>query len=205
MGGWELAELSAAQTDVLAWLHLHPAQEFALVELAVDLGMPTSAAGAAVQPLVAVELVSCRPTGSGEVYRANTAHLAAAGLARHFAATRGPVRVVAEEFADVADIELVLVFGDWAGGPPGSPPASARDVDLLIVGSPSAVEVAAAAERAEQRLDLPVNTVVRAAEQWAVDADPLVVEVRRSGYVTVRAAGRSGAVREQGRSTSIAT
>ncbi|MDT0275106.1 hypothetical protein [Blastococcus goldschmidtiae] len=205
MRPWEPGRLSSAQTDLLAWLFLHSGQEFALVELAVDVGMPTSAAGAELQPMVAADLVSLRPTDAGDVYRANMAHIAAGELARSFMATHGPVRVVREEFAAVAETDVVVLFGEWAGGPSGRYPSSPSDVDLLIVGAPSPVAVAAAAERAERRLDLPVNTVVRTSQQWALGADPLVAEVRRSGYVTVRPAGRCGSTSGQGGSTSIAT
>jgi hypothetical protein len=186
MSQGELRQLGRYQAELLARLYLHPAQAFALVELAVDVGMPTWAADVELQPLVATGLVTRRLDDSTDVYRANPGHSAAASLTRFLAATHGPIPVVQEEFAALAKMELVLIFGDWVNDQAGQHPPSARDVDVLIVGSPSAITVAAAAERAEQRLDLPVNTVVRTSQQWAVGADPLVAQVQRSGYVTVR-------------------
>jgi hypothetical protein len=183
-----LGRLGGYQAELLARLYLHPAQAFALVELAVDVGMPAWAADLELQPLVAAGLVTHRLDDSMNVYQANTAHSAARRLARSLAATHGPVPVVREEFAAMAELELVLIFGEWVGDPAGHHPSSVRDVDVLIVGSPSAMSVAAAAERAEQRLDLPVNTVVRSPDQWALGADSLVAQVQRSGYVTVRRA-----------------
>ena len=190
MGQVQLRQLDTYQAELLARLFLHPDKSFALIELAVDVGMPTWAVDAEMQPLVASGLVNRSPGDSADAYQANAGHSAATGLTRLVAATHGPIRVVREEFAAVVEANLVLIFGDWAEVSAGQHAPSPRDVDVLIVGSPSAIAVADAEERAEQRLDLPVNTDVRSGEEWALGAEPLVAHVQGSEYVTVLPRGR---------------
>jgi hypothetical protein len=180
--------LTPYQAALLARLFLHPAQPFAVEELAVDVGLPTRDVDPEMQPLVAAGLVIRHLHRSTDVYRADTAHGYARTLTEFLAATFGPVPVVGEEFATLHDARLILIFGGWADVHAAPEAALARDVDVLVVGSPDGMAVAEAAERAEQRLDLPVNPVVRTSEQWELAVDPLVARMQRDGYVTVLAA-----------------
>ncbi len=177
--------LSRNQAAMLARLYLHPAQPFALIELAVDVGMPTRTANLEMQPLVDAGLVIRRLEASVDLYQASSTHGVAKTLTEFLAATFGPVPVVSQEFAELPETELVLIFGYWAGDL-ARHVAPGRDVAVLVVGSPAAAAVALAAERAEQRLDLPVNPVVRTIEQWTAGADPLVSQVQQSRYVSIR-------------------
>lgn len=181
--------LTRCQAEILARLFLHPTQAFAHVELAVDVGISMVAVDLEVQPLVAAGLVTRRLTYSTDVYQADTAHGYARTLTEFLAATFGPVPIVGEEFSALAETQFVLIFGDWAEGHARQGPPPAGDVDVLVVGSPPGIAVAEAAERAEQRLDLPVNPVVRTPEEWELAVDPLVARVQRSRYVTVCGSG----------------
>jgi hypothetical protein len=58
-------------------------------------------------------------------------------------------------------------------------------VDVLVVGRPSREDVYDAADRAQQRLGMPVNPVIRAGEAWRQAADPLVRQIQSSPYVAV--------------------
>jgi hypothetical protein len=42
-----------------------------------------------------------------------------------------------------------------------------------------------AADRAEQRLGMPVNPVIRTAEAWREAADPLIQQIQSSPFVPV--------------------
>ena len=64
----------------------------------------------------------------------------------------GPLQVIADEFAELAGVERVLIFGSWAARyqqRPGPPP---HDLDVLVVGRPTRASVYDAADRAQQRL-----------------------------------------------------
>lgn len=97
----------------------------------------------------------------------------------------GPRQVIAEEFAGLDDAERVLIFGSWAARylqRQGPPP---HDLDVLVVGRPTRRDVYDAADRAQQRLGMPVNPVIRPAEVWRDAGDPLVQQIQSGPFVVV--------------------
>lgn len=186
---------SQHQAELLTQLYLHPGREYTLAELAGGVGIPASTAHRELARLTDAGLVSSRPVGRTRLHQANTAHRGARALTELLTLTFGPARIVAEEFAELAGVERVLVFGSWAArhaGQDGPPPA---DIDVLVVGVVSRPEVYDSAERASQRLQLPVNPVLRTPQQWAGAEDALVAQVQEAVHVTVidrSAEGSSG-------------
>lgn len=78
--------------------------------------------------------------------------------------TFGPRAVIAEELA-IQGAEQVVTFGSWAArheGQTGPPP---DDIDVLVVGRVDRADVCDAADRANARLGIEVNPVVRTAKQ----------------------------------------
>jgi predicted nucleotidyltransferase len=99
--------------------------------------------------------------------------------------TYGPHVVVADEFASLENVMLVVIFGSWAAryhGERGRPP---NDVDVLVVGTPDRVAMYSAAQRAESRLGRQVNPVACPAELWAHPTEPFIQEIQSRPYVTV--------------------
>ena len=66
-----------------------------------------------------------------------------------------------------------------------------RAVDVLVVGCVDRVDVYDAADRAQSRLGMQVNPVIRTPEQWANDADSLVLQIKASPTVDVTTAGKA--------------
>jgi hypothetical protein len=98
--------------------------------------------------------------------------------------------VIGEEF-DLTSADQVLIYGSWADryhGTPGPPP---NDVDVLVVGSVDRTDVYDAADRAQARLGIQVNPIIRTAEQWADDADSLILQIKASPTVDVTPAGKA--------------
>jgi len=176
---------SQHQAELLAHLYLHPDDEYSLSQLAEVAGVPLSTAHREMARLGDAGLVASRSIGRTRLHRAGTEHPAAGALTEMLTVTFGPAAVVAEEFAELADVELVLIFGSWAArhaGHEGAPPA---DIDVLVVGAPRRADVYAAADRSADRLHLPVNPVLRTSEQWRTGGDALVAQVRSSDQVVV--------------------
>src|SRR5207247_10904816 len=99
----------------------------------------------------------------------------------------GPLQVIANEFAELDGAERVLIFGSWAARymqRPGPPP---HDLDVLVVGRPTRKSVYDAADRAQQRLAMPVNPVIRPAEAWRDATDPLAQQIQSGPFVVVLA------------------
>lgn len=186
---------SQHQAELLTQLYLHPGKEYTLAELAAGAGVPASTAHRELARLTDAGLVASRPVGRARLHQANTAHPGARALTELLTLAFGPGRITADEFAELAGVERVLVFGSWAArhaGQDGPPPA---DIDVLVVGVVSRPEMYGAAERASQRLQLPVNPVLRTQEPWAEAQDALVAQVQASAHVAVidrSAEGSSG-------------
>ena len=175
---------SAHQAELLTWLMLHPEQEFGVSDLAARLGVPLSTLHREVVRLDEAGLITSRRLGRNRLLRANVSHPAAAALTQLLEVTFGPKVVIAEEFA-IHGVEQVLIFGSWAAryaGLAGPPP---NDIDVLVVGKVDRADLYDAADRANSRLGIEVNPVVRSTKQWQDAADALVAQIAASESVVV--------------------
>ena len=176
---------SRLQADILAALLLNPDAEYSLTELAQRFQAPLSTVHGEVKRLTDAGLLRRREVGRSAMVRANLDNRLTQPLAELLLLSWGPPQVVAEEFSGLAEAEQVLIFGSWAAryhGYPGKPP---HDIDVLVVGRPSRNDVYDAADRAQQRLGMPVNPVIRTADAWRLASDPLVRQIQSSPLVTV--------------------
>jgi transposase len=73
----------------------------------------------------------------------------------------------------------------WAVRYLGRPGAAPHDLDVLVIGQPTRASVYDAADRAQQRLRMPVNPVIRTADTWRNADDPLVRQIQSSPFVSV--------------------
>lgn len=175
---------SQHQAELLMWLLLHPEQEYGVTEMAARLGVPLSTLHREVIRLDEAGLLRSRIQGRNRLIRANVDHPAAKALTQLLEITFGPRAVIAEEFA-IEGAEKVVIFGSWAArydGQAGPPP---HDIDVLVVGGVDRADLYDAADRANARLGIEVNPVVRTAKQWADPEDALVAQIKESAHVTV--------------------
>jgi DNA-binding transcriptional ArsR family regulator len=175
-------------------LLLHPEQEYTITELAQRLSMPQSTVSGEVRRLADAGILAGRAVGRSRLVRANASSRLVEPLTELITLTYGPHVVVADEFAELESVVLVVIFGSWAGryrGERGLPP---NDVDVLVVGAPDRIAMYTAAERAESRLSRRVNPTVCPPEQWAHPTEPFIREIQSRPYVTIldHAAGTAG-------------
>lgn len=177
---------SRTQGDLLALVLLHPDQEWTISDLARQLHIPLTTAQSEVARLAAGGVLTTRKVGRARVVRADTASPAVAPLTQLTLVTFGPHTVIADEFAGLG-ANRVIVFGSWAARYHGEPGPIPADIDVLVIGNGlSRADIYAAAERAEERLGLPVNPVLRPEQSWADPiGDALLVEVQSRPYVDV--------------------
>jgi hypothetical protein len=138
-----------------------------------------------VERLLQAEIITATNVGRARLLRVNAANRLIEPLTRLVVAAFGPHQVIAEEFAGVSGVDLLLIYGSWAAryhGVPGPPP---NDVDVMVVGQPRRTDVYEAAERAADRIGFPVNPTVRSLARWRAADDALLREVRQSDTVTV--------------------
>jgi predicted nucleotidyltransferase len=173
------------QAEILAWLFLRPAEEVTLTDLAGHLGVTPGSLHAEVARLTSAGLIQSRTIGRSRLLRANTSARTARALTELLTLTYGPEVVIAEEFGSIPGAEQVAIYGSWARryhGELGSEPA---DVDVMVIGQPNRSDVYEAADRAEARLQLPVNTTVRSVDAWRQESDALVITAKRDTLVVV--------------------
>jgi DNA-binding transcriptional ArsR family regulator len=176
---------SELQADILAALLLSPEREYSLTDLAKRFDAPLSTVHGEVKRLTDAGLLRRRNVGRSAMVQANAGNRLVEPLTELLFLSWGPPQVVADEFAGLAGAERVLIFGSWAAryrqrhGPPP------HDLDVLVVGNPARGEVYDAADRAQERLGMPVNPVIRSAEAWRDAHDPLVQQVQSAPLVVV--------------------
>jgi hypothetical protein len=166
------------------WLFLHAEEEFGVSDLARRLGVPLSTLHREVVRLDEAGLIRSRAIGRNRLVRANPSHPATTALTQLLEVTFGPKMVVAEEFA-VPGVEQVVIFGSWAAryaGQAGPPP---HDIDVLVLGKVDRADIYEAADRAQARLGVEINPVVRSLKQWTDSADGLVARIKASAFTVV--------------------
>lgn len=129
--------------------------------------------------------------GRNRMLRANMGHPAAESLSRLLEVTFGPRQVVAEEFAGVPGADRVLIFGSWAARYTGNSGRAPNDIDVMVVGDGiDRADLYAAGDRAQRRLGIAVNPVMRTHRQWSDPSDRLSVQVRTQPLVDVTSEGK---------------
>jgi DNA-binding transcriptional ArsR family regulator len=176
---------SRLQADILAALLLNTEAEMSLTDLAERFDAPLSTVHGEVSRLTDAGLLQRRNVGRSALVRANTRNRLVKPLTELLLLSWGPLQVVAEEFSALPDTERVTIFGSWAARYLGEAGPAPHDLDVLVVGQPTRESVYDAADRAQHRLGMPVNPVVRTADAWRAGKDPLVGQIQASPLVTV--------------------
>ena len=113
------------------------------------------------------------------VLRVNKHTRTSGPLAELLHITFGPRPVVAEEFREIGGSPQVAIYGSWARRFRGEVGREPADIDVVVIGSVDRDQVYAAAERAQERLQMPVNTTTRSPRSWAEATDPLVMTAKQ--------------------------
>lgn len=180
---------SQHQGELLAALLLEPGREYTLTELAAKIGAPLTTVQDEVNRLLPWGLIRERRQGRNRLLSANPDSAYSPPLSQLLMISYGPHLVIGEEFA-MPDVQQAVIFGSWAAryaGEFGPPP---RDIDVLVVGVASAMDVEMAADRAEKRLGIPVHPMRCRPEQWTDDTDWLLMREIRARPYTVAFSGQ---------------
>jgi DNA-binding transcriptional ArsR family regulator len=165
--------------DMLTLLLLHPDAEYTLSEVAGKLDLPLSTVQREATRLSGSGLIRERRVGRSRLVSANQTSRYTRPLTELVSLAFGPQFVIGEEFGDLG-AAAVAIYGSWAARYEGVAGPAPNDVDVLVVGEAGRGDMYEAAERAEQRLGLPVNPVLCSQERWLAAADPLIQQIRVS-------------------------
>lgn len=177
---------SQHQGQLLTHLLIDPDREHTVSDLARTLGISKQTAQQEIERLVQAHILRDRRQGRNRLISANPDHPAYGPLTQLALLTFGPHPIIAEEFSRTPGVEQALIFGSWAAryrGHPGPPP---NDIDVLVIGHPRRTDLFDAADRAQQRLGIPVNPEQATPTQWHQPDDwPLLTEIKQRPYVQV--------------------
>lgn len=175
---------SQLQGELLAQVML-ASEEPTISDLASALAAPVSTVQREVDRLERAGILRTRKLGRGRLVSFDASNPAVSPLLELVAITFGPRRVVEEEFAGVAGIDELYLFGSWAARYRGVEGKAPGDVDVLVVGHPDRDAVYDAADAAQRRLHREVNTTIVSVERWASADEPFLTEVRSRPLVPV--------------------
>jgi DNA-binding transcriptional ArsR family regulator len=172
--------------DILAWVYLHPEEEWSVTELARRFQVSQSTVSREADRLVEGELVVERRRGTLRLLRAAVDGPLAVALTELLLLTYGPLPVLGELLAELDGVEEALIYGSWAAryaGEPGPPP---NDIDVLVIGDPDEDELFDVARAAQRRLGREVNAHRISARTWRTrDSDPFLDSVRSRPRVSI--------------------
>ncbi|HET9656248.1 MAG TPA: winged helix-turn-helix domain-containing protein [Kineosporiaceae bacterium] len=176
---------SQLQGEVLARVLL-AREPITIADLSRELAAPLATVAREVNRLKEAGILSLARQGRAQLVTGNDLNPAVAPLRDLVAVAFGPRYVVTDEFAELAGLEELFIFGSWAARYAGQPGPVPGDVDVLAVGVVDRDEVYDAADRAARRLRREVNPTVVSPKRWASIselADPFVREVRNRPLV----------------------
>jgi hypothetical protein len=177
------------QARLLAALYLRPDQAWTLASVARELGVGASSLHPEVRRLEEAGLITATTIGRSRVLSVDQSHPVAKPLTEILNYLYGPHVVIAEEFGSIPQTELLLIFGSWAArhhGEAGPPP---HDIDVLVVGGADRTEVYAAADRAQERIAMPVNPVLASTRRWEAESDALIRQIKASPTIDLTPTG----------------
>lgn len=176
---------SDVQGRLLAEVFAEPESEHSVTELARRADTSVQTAIREIDRAEAARLTTSRRVGNTRLVKADTTARLYRPLREILLATYGPPAVLREELAGVEGIAQAYLFGSWAARYAGEPGRAPNDLDVLVVGRPNRDACYDAAERAERRLDVPVQVTIRSRGQWEKASDPFLAEVRSRPLVPI--------------------
>ncbi len=168
------------QAELLAAVYLRRERHWTLASLSRELNTSPSTLHAEVKRLEEAELITATEVGRSRILEPNLKHPVSKPLIEILSYMYGPQAIIAEEFADIPRADRVLIFGSWAArhsGEPGHPP---HDIDVLVIGDADRTAVYAAADRAQERIGMPVNPVLASTRRWQTATDALIRQIKAS-------------------------
>ena len=151
---------SRAQGEIIAWIMLHPEEQFALVDLARLLGLSPPTVMREVDRLAEAGLVSETRKGNQRLVKARTDNAVFAPLAALMEATFGPTPVLRDLLAPFAaedTIREAFIYGSWAARHAERSGPVPNDIDVLVIGDIDLDSLDDVASQASERLHREVN------------------------------------------------
>ena len=175
---------SQTQGEILAILFSNPEQEFTLSSLTSRVERSQATVWREVDKAEVAGHVQTRKVGNVILVRIHESNRFFRPMREIIIGAFGPPAIIEESLAKIEKIHAIILFGSWVARYQGKPGKSPNDIDVLVIGQPDRKKIYAAAERAEEKLALPVQVTVRSPKEWA-SPDPFLREVKSHPLVVL--------------------
>ena len=145
--------MPVARVKVLAFLLLNVSEEYHLREIARRSGVPLKAVQRELALLEAIGLVERRRRGRQVFITVQTVHPLFEDLRSLLLKSEGLAIPIRQALEKIDKVEAAGVYGSVASGTD----TGRSDIDLLVVGSPNALEFHEAVSVVEEELGRPIN------------------------------------------------
>lgn len=176
---------SENQLRLLTKLLLDPRRRFTITDLAEETGVPQPSVSREVANLRAAGLLSESIEHRRRVVGANTESPLFPDLASLLLKTAGPKVVIERVLSGVPRIDHAVIHGSWARRYAGEDGPEARDIDLIVVGTPDVTRVRRAVAEAAAELGRDVDVVVLTADEWSSGHSGFLRQVRAAPLVSL--------------------
>ena len=176
---------SRAQGEIMAWLYLHPGEQFSLTELSVRAHTSVPTVQREANRLVDSGLVTERRSGNQRMLSATIDTPLYASLSELFARTFGPMPVLGRLLSGVDGIEQSFIYGSWAARYRGESGPVPADVDVIVIGDVDPDRLYDVSEAATEQLGREVNIRSTTASTWSEPNhdDPFIKSLRERPIV----------------------
>ncbi|MGI8518533.1 MAG: ArsR family transcriptional regulator [Acidimicrobiia bacterium] len=172
---------SGEQARVLSELFVFAREPLALVTIAERAGVSSGGAHKEVARLEAAGLVTSQRVGRTRLVAADPHSPFYSELRGLLTKAFGPKVLLTEALAKVPGVRKASIYGSWAASELTPMRRPARDIDVLVLGSPDLQLLYTAVDQVEAMVGLPINTTVFASEEWEADESGFA-ETVKSGH-----------------------
>jgi len=160
---------SKEQVRVLSELFVFALEPLALVTIAERAGVSSGGAHKEVARLEAAGLVTSRRVGRTRLVTANPDSPFYSDLRGLLTKAFGPRVLLTEALAKVPGVRKASIYGSWAASELMPMRRPARDIDVLVLGSPDLQLLYTVIDQVEADVGVPINITVFAPEEWGAD------------------------------------
>jgi predicted nucleotidyltransferase len=154
--------------------------------IATETSLPYSTVQREIDRLEQAGLVRTTRTGVARIVTIDDRYPYLAEVRALLLKAYGPIAILGELLDGVEGVDEAYVFGSWARRYEGEWGPAPRDIDLLVVGSPSVDRIDDVAADAEHRLGQRVQPTVVSSAEWREPASGLIRTIKDGRLVRVQ-------------------
>lgn len=174
---------SKEQARLLSELFLYATEPLSLSQLAQQTGISPGGVHKEVVRLEAAGMVTSRRVGRTRLVSANPDSPFYGDLRSLLTKAFGPAAMLTEGLSNMDGVKRAFIYGSWALSETSSLGRPARDVDLMVLGTPDLDHLYEVTGQLEDLIGRPVNVAVFTPEEWEADETGFAEAVKNGAQI----------------------